>query len=96
MLPIVDESPVAELLPGLYREVLDAVAALEHSGHRREAARVRSEATGAYSKAWNQVAAHRLRRLRDDARRIAAAHGRGRPVPPWEATRRRPIEGRPV
>ena len=91
-----DDNSVAELMPGLYREVLDAVALLEQSGQRREADRVRAQATGAYSKAWNQVAARRLRRLRDDARRVVAGHQRTRPVRPWQTVNRRSIEGRPA
>lgn len=96
MLPIVDELPVAELLPGLYREVLDAVAMLEQGGRRREAARVRSEATSAYSKAWNELAAKRLRRLRDDAHRITGTLGRAPASRPWDTTKRRSIESRPA
>jgi len=92
----VDEPPVAETLPGLYREVLDAVAALEQGGRRREADRVRAEATGAYSKAWNQLAARRLRRLRDDALRVAGRHGGPSGVRPLATGRRRSIEGRPA
>jgi hypothetical protein len=92
----VDEPPVAETLPGLYREVLDAVAALEQGGGRREADRVRAEATGAYSKAWNQLAARRLRRLRDDALRVAGRHGGPSRVRPLATGRRRSIEGRPA
>jgi hypothetical protein len=95
MLPVVDDHP-AELLPGLYREVLDAVAALEVTGHRAQAARVREEATRAYSKAWNQVAARRLRRLRDDARRQSGMRQRARPLRPWQALRRRSVESRPA
>jgi hypothetical protein len=92
----VDEAPAAELLPGLYREVLDAVATLERGGHRREAARVRSAATGAYSKAWNEATARRLLRLRDDARRNAAAPGAARAGRALAAAPRRPIEGHTV
>jgi len=92
----VDESPVSETLPGLYREVLDAVAALEHGGFRREADRVRAAATAAYSRAWNQVAARRLRRIRDDARRMAGSHQQPLRARPWSASRRRSIEGRPA
>ena len=91
-----DESPVAETLPGLYREVLDAVAALEQGGLRREANRVRAAATGAYSKAWNHVAARRLRRLRDDARRMAGSDLRPQRARPWSAAGRRSVEGRPA
>jgi hypothetical protein len=92
----VDEPSVAETLPGLYREVLDAVAALEQGGRRREADRVRAEATAAYSKAWNQLAARRLRRLRDDALRTAGRHGGPSRPRAWASTRASTIEGRPA
>ena len=59
----VDEGPVAETLPMLYRAVLDAVADLESHGLRGEAAAIRSDATRAYSQAWNATAARRLQAL---------------------------------
>ena len=43
----------AEELPGLYRAILDRVAALEAIGARDEAARIRRLATGTYSGAWD-------------------------------------------
>jgi hypothetical protein len=92
----VDELPVAELLPGLYREVLGAVARLEQTGHRREAGRVRSEATATYSKAWNESAAGRLRRLRDDALRLAGDKRPTSAMRRWSAAKGRSVEGRPV
>jgi hypothetical protein len=92
----VDETHVSELLPGLYREVLDAVAVLEGAGRRREADRVRAQATIAYSKAWNQVAARRLRRLRDDARRIVAGRHGTRPTRAWRTVTGPSIEHRPA
>lgn len=66
----VDELPVAEILPGLYRAVLDAVADLEAGNRRAEAAAIRSEATRVYSRAWTADAARRLRALRTRADRI--------------------------
>ena len=68
---VMDQQSVAEILPGLYRAVLDAVSDLEARGLRREAARIRSEATDTYSRAWNHGAARRLQILRDRAARIA-------------------------
>ncbi len=68
-----DSQPVSEILPGLYRAVLDAVADLEVRGRRREAAEVRAEATRVYSKAWNAAAARRLRALCVRAERIRTA-----------------------
>jgi len=77
----VEQQPVAEILPGLYRAVLDAVGSLEALGHRREAAAIREEATRAYSKAWNQAAARRLQNLRARAERVADSRRRpGRPT----------------
>ena len=68
-----EQQPVAEVLPGLYRAVLDAVADLERRGYRRDAAALRSDATRAYSAAWNAAAAHRMRVLRARAARIVAS-----------------------
>lgn len=78
MLSLVDQQPVAEVLPGLYRAVLDAVADLELRGLRHEAATIRADATRAYSSAWNAAAAHRLRVLRARAARVVASHRPGR------------------
>jgi len=73
-----DELPVAEVLPGLYRAVLDAVADLESRHRRTEAAAIRTEATRVYSHAWTPDAARRLRVLRDRADHIAVAGKRSR------------------
>jgi hypothetical protein len=70
--PFVEQEPVAEVLPGLYRAVLDAVADLELRGLRNDAAKIRADATRAYSGAWNHAAARRLRILRARAARIVA------------------------
>jgi hypothetical protein len=78
MLLNVDQQPVAEILPGLYRAVLDAVADLELRGHRSDAAALRADATQAYSGAWNAATAHRLRVLRARAARIVARRRPGR------------------
>ena len=53
----------AEELPGLYRAILDRVAELEAAGDRSEAARVRTAATLAYSRAWDDRAQRELERL---------------------------------
>jgi len=71
--PTVEQQPVAEVLPGLYRAVLDAVADLELRGYRLDAAAIRSDATRAYSGAWNVATAHRLRVLSARAARIVAS-----------------------
>jgi hypothetical protein len=63
----------AEELPALYRAILDRVAELEASGDRREAARVRSSATKAYSRAWDEKARRELISLLRRAVRPTAA-----------------------
>lgn len=73
-----DELPVAEVLPGLYRAVLDAVAGLEARSRRPEAATIRSEAIRVYSRAWTPDAASRLRTLRIRADRIGEVRVRTR------------------
>lgn len=70
--------PISEILPGLYRAVLDAVAELESRHRRREAAVIRAEATRVYSRAWTADAARRLRTLRTRADRYADPHPRTR------------------
>jgi hypothetical protein len=72
----VEQQPVAEILPGLYRAVLDAVGSLEALGLRRDAARIRQEAIDTYSQAWNRGAARRLQVLRARAERAAAGRRR--------------------
>ena len=76
MLRLVEQQPVAEVLPGLYRAVLDAVADLELRGLRRDAAAIRADATRAYSGAWNAAAARRLRVLTARAARIIGSRRR--------------------
>jgi len=85
----VEQEPVAEVLPGLYRTVLDAVADLEVRGLRGDAAAIRADATRAYSGAWNPAAARRLRILRARAARIVATRRPGRRESVREALGRR-------
>jgi hypothetical protein len=87
-----NELSVAEIMPVLYRGVLDSVADLEARNERREAARIRAEATRVYSRAWNLDAARRLRALCERASRAAAAPGlrRSRYLAVLEAFGRRP------
>lgn len=68
-----NEPSVAEIMPVLYRGVLDSVAELEARNGRREAAVIRAEATRVYSRAWDLDAARRLRTLCERATRAAAA-----------------------
>jgi hypothetical protein len=63
----------AEELPALYRAILDRVAALEVAGERAQAARLRTEATDAYSRAWDERARRRLEALLRRSDREAAA-----------------------
>lgn len=79
-----DELPVSEILPGLYRAVLDAVASLEARQRRADAATIRAEATRVYSRAWTPDAARRLRNLRARADRLLGTPGRVRYDPPVE------------
>lgn len=85
-----EQLPVSERLPRLYRAVLDAVADLEARGRRRDATTIRAEATAAYSKAWNIAAERRLTSLHLRAARIAEAHRR--PVPAASESRGLPVE----
>ena len=76
-----EQLPVSEVLPGLYRAVLDAVARLEAIGRRREAAAIRAEATTTYSRAWNDAAERRLRSLSARADKVLESHRRNTPRP---------------
>jgi hypothetical protein len=58
-----------EDLPALYRAILDAVAELERRGSRSEAARIRSDATDAYSRSWDEGSRRRLDQLHLRVRR---------------------------
>ena len=71
----------AEELPALYRAILDRVAELEAAGERAAAARLRADATDAYSRAWDERARRRLETLLRRADRDAD-HERGRVRPP--------------
>jgi hypothetical protein len=80
-----EDQPVSEILPGLYRAVLDAVANLEALKRRRDAAEIRAEATRVYSRAWTPDAAKRLVALRVRAGRITEVPGRRRYEGPNDA-----------
>jgi hypothetical protein len=70
---------LAETLPALYRAILDRVAELEAGGRRTEAARMRSDATGIYSRAWDEKARRRLQALLDRHAHPAAGMAQGDP-----------------
>lgn len=84
-----ETNPPAEELPALYRAILDRVAELEAAGERTRAARLRSDATDAYSKAWDERARRRLETLlrRSDPHSDADRHG-GRVRRPVSTARR--------
>lgn len=63
----------AEELPAMYRAILDRVAQLEAAGERSEAGRIRTEATRAYSRAWDRQAFRELDGLLRRADRPTAA-----------------------
>jgi hypothetical protein len=67
----------AEELPALYRAILDRVAEMEAAGERVAAARLRSDATDAYSRAWDERARRRLETLLRRSDRDADAERRG-------------------
>jgi len=75
----------AEELPGLYRAILDRVAALEGLGERAEAARIRHLATGTYSGAWDAAGRRSLVSLLARADRAIAGES---PVRTWVPRRR--------
>ncbi|HEV8697480.1 MAG TPA: hypothetical protein VGQ89_07300 [Candidatus Limnocylindrales bacterium] len=66
----------SEELPALYRAILDRVADLEAMGERVEAAQLRSDATAAYSRAWDERARRRLESLLRHAARPTAEERR--------------------
>ena len=79
---MMDPNSPAEDLPTLYRAILDRVAFLESAGDRSQAARVRRQATAAYSRAWDDRARRELETLLRRAERPTAAErllGRGGP-----------------
>jgi len=57
------DQTIAEALPRLYRDVLDALARLEQLGPMDDAARLRSEAIAEYSRAWDLKCYARLEAL---------------------------------
>jgi hypothetical protein len=91
-----EQLPVSEVLPGLYRAVLDAVARLEAHGRRRDAAAIRADATSVYSRAWNAAAERRLRSLSARADRILESRRRTAPKPVKRRARAVDLEQTPI
>jgi len=81
---------LAEVLPEIYRQILDRVADLERIGARGDAGRIRAQATRTYSDAWDESGRRQLLRLLANAQRglIAPERPRG-----W-SLRRRPVTAR--
>jgi hypothetical protein len=81
-----DQNSAAEILPALYRSVLDRVAEISAGGDRPLANDVRTEATRIYSRAWDARARRELEALlrRHAAQPLHAAASR-------RASRRRSV-----
>jgi ribosomal protein S6 len=58
-----DPKTAAEELPELYRALLDRIAQIDATGHRRLAYRIREKATRIYSRAWDDRARRGLEEL---------------------------------
>ncbi len=57
------ESSIAEILPRIYRRVLDSVEMLARLGVRSEATRLRNQAIAVYSRAWDAKSQRRLEEI---------------------------------
>ena len=67
------DGSVAESIPKVYRDALDAIGELEHRGLRVDAARFRREATALYSTTWDEASRRRLELLVERVRRAHQA-----------------------
>lgn len=68
-----DTQTPAEVLPSLYREVLETVARLERAGQREVAWDIRRRALLAYSTQWNAHGRRSLEKLNREARGVLAS-----------------------
>ena len=73
MLRAMDDQNPAEVLPKLYRDVLEGVARLERIGERQAAYEIRRKAQRAYSARWDGRAQRTLGKLEREARAKLAA-----------------------
>lgn len=71
-IPTQTQTP-AEVLPSLYREVLETVSRLERAGQRNAAWEIRRKALVAYSTHWDSQGRRALERLNRDARQLLAS-----------------------
>ena len=72
------DQTIAETLPRLYRDVLDALARLEQLGAMDDASRLRAEAIAGYSRAWDAKCYARLEALLVRVDLAARSHERSR------------------
>jgi hypothetical protein len=77
-----DDRNPAEVMPKLYRDVLDGVARLERIGERQAAYAIRRKAQGVYSARWDGHAQRALGKLEREARAKLAASPRGTALGP--------------
>jgi hypothetical protein len=69
----VDAHIPADLLPALYRRVLDAATRLEMAGDRPAAVRIRRHAVAVYASGWDRLGARALEGLEAEALSLLAA-----------------------
>jgi hypothetical protein len=89
--PTMESNSPSEELPALYRAILDRVADLEAAGERSEAAQLRTQATAAYSRAWDERARRRLETLLRHATRPTADERRHARPPRGLRRQQRPV-----
>ncbi len=68
-----DDQTPAEVLPSLYREVLETVSRLERAGQRDVAWEIRRKALVAYSTHWDTQGRKALEKLNKEARQVLAS-----------------------